>query len=172
MKKNETKTHKQTQFIFSSGKWQFRFSSKAKDGICQVRFCRKERHTAVEKRNRKIRTYLRQTCNCCRDRLFRLRHPHRSIFKDIRCKARTRGIAFTLTYRQFCRLVDGTGYVEKRGCHRDNLHIDRIKPELGYSPGNVRIIPAQDNIAKGNRERRKYNPEPVEEELPDDNEPF
>ena len=38
----------------------------------------------------------------------------------------------------------------KRGYHPDSPSLDRIKPQLGYVKGNVRIISARANLLKSN----------------------
>ena len=76
-----------------------------------------------------------------------------SILKELRTNARRRRIECTLTIDDLRALTAETGYLEGRGRHGDNLHIDRINPTIGYVAGNVQILTCSANVAKGNRER-------------------
>ena len=53
-------------------------------------------------------------------------------------------------------MIGGTPYMSEKGTTVGSYHVDRIDPCLGYVPRNLQILPASENIAKGNRERFNY----------------
>lgn len=83
-------------------------------------------------------------------RIWRARNPARCKYAYLRDHARHRKIGFTITFDDFKRVIEGTDYLNAEA----SLHIDRINAARGYEPGNLRVIPMSENIAKGNKERR------------------
>jgi hypothetical protein len=65
-----------------------------------------------------------------------------------------RGIRLELTREQLADFVNANwGRIEEIRAAGGKESIDRIDPELHYSPGNIQIIPLSENIAKANRNR-------------------
>jgi hypothetical protein len=73
----------------------------------------------------------------------------------VRDRARRKRRPFTISLAYFRQLVDGTDYVAKKGRSGGCLQIDRVDPLLGYVPGNLRVLPAQENQSKGSTTDRE-----------------
>lgn len=99
----------------------------------------------------------RRLCWRCAKAAWRAANPARAVFCDVRDSARKRGVPFALTFAEFLAAVEGTGYLQNRGTASDALHMDRINPGEGYVTGNVRVVLARENVAKGNVERHTIN---------------
>lgn len=87
--------------------------------------------------------------------LWRARNPTKAAFNTLRDHARERKVPFHLTFDDFVAVVRGSSYVSDKGRSSGNLHIDRVDPTRGYEPGNIAVLTASENIAKGNKERQK-----------------
>lgn len=88
-------------------------------------------------------------CNCHSMRLWRMEHPVEAHFAQIRDRARRREIPFTITLDDYREAIAGTEYTNRRGRRAWNLHIDRRDALKGYEPGNIRVMLAAANCAKG-----------------------
>lgn len=95
----------------------------------------------------------RKVCPKCRLRAWRAKCPERAAYNNVRGSAVKRGIGFSLTFAEFLGIIQGTGYIEKCGNCKGDLHLDRIDAAKGYEIGNLQVITCSDNIAKGNVER-------------------
>ena len=120
--------------------------AKRKPGCCDVQRCRGTLGpSAVAKGNK--------TCSKCLMRRWRANNKLPGILADLRQRASRRGFAFDLTMEYMLTLDGIEEYIAKRGTATDSLHLDRKETSLGYVQGNVRVMLAGLNIAKGNRER-------------------
>lgn len=91
-------------------------------------------------------------------RLWRMENPAEAHFAQIKNRAARREIAFTITLEEYKAFIAGTEYTNKRGRKAWNLHIDRKAALKGYETGNLQILLAAANCAKGattDKERRK-----------------
>jgi hypothetical protein len=121
----------------------FTISKNQKPGKCCVSGCLK-----------KERAPKRRLCEKHQKQWWRARNPTRDAYNQIKAHARERRIEFDLTFEELERIIEGTGYANKKGCSKGNLQIDRLDACKGYTADNIRVLPASHNIAKGNRERR------------------
>jgi hypothetical protein len=129
-------------------------SGKSED-LCGVAFCRNLRRVECRRDSRtgKLYTTKHLCCPKCNMRLARARNPIKAAYDNIRKRAKERGQIFSISLRNFSRVVRKSGYVDRKGRRSGDLHIDRCIPALGYVMGNIRVITARANVAKGNRER-------------------
>lgn len=113
--------------------------------LCPTRWCRNRRG------NKRI------TCSKCAMRVWRAANPVKSLLAHLRWRAKKKGVDFDLTYNWMANFLVSFRY--DRTIH----HIDRIKTWLGYTKGNIQVLVAAENIAKGNRERtsvKGWEPDP------------
>lgn len=99
-------------------------------------------------------------CHGCRKRKWREAQPISYLFDNLRTHARLRGKPFELTIEQFTAFCLDTRYHDLKGTDPDSLTIDRIRPELGYVAGNLRVLTHLKNS------RRRHTP-PTEADLGD-----
>lgn len=114
-----------------------------KAGYCPVRGCTKA-----------VRAKGRSFCPKHDKQLWRARNPIRSAYNNLRHHAKQRSVEFNITLEEFNQLEGVARYAKDIGRSSDALHIDRVDPCIGYTVGNIRVLRAGDNIAKGNVERR------------------
>lgn len=95
----------------------------------------------------------RRVCYGCHKAAIRSRNPVWAAWSQIRARAIRRRIPFALSLDEFRAFVDGAGYIEGRGRNADCLHLDRIDATRGYMLGNLQILSASENCAKGRTER-------------------
>jgi len=119
----------------------FKFATSKADHLCRVKHCRNDKS-----RERTI-------CHKCKMRLWRYRNPTRSAYHALRSKAAVRKIKFTLTFIEFTELCQATSYLQEKGNHADQLHIDRIDPNKGYELSNIQVLTCSENSRKGSYER-------------------
>lgn len=110
--------------------------------LCRVKHCRTRRMGD------------RTICSKHNMELWRARNPIKAAYHHIRDRARSKRIAFTLTYEEFVGICEATGYAEGKGRHAHELHLDRIDARKGYSLDNVRVITCSENSRKGCYEKR------------------
>lgn len=91
---------------------------------------------------------LRRKCHRCRSRAYALKFPIRKVFYDLRHSAKRRDIPFELDLPWFEKWIVTTEYMEKRGRSSDDLTIDRINEELGYTKTNIQVLRKGDNSSK------------------------
>lgn len=88
-------------------------------------------------------------------RIWRSQQPARSAYACIRESARRRNLPFTISFKDFMEVVEGTKYIDEKGNDRYSLHLDRKDNRFGYEPGNLQVLTCAENGLKGNLERRK-----------------
>lgn len=120
---------------------EYTFKKHPSPGICPVRGCRRRRG------NKK------RLCERHAARWWRSQNPLRAAYLQLKHHAKARRRAFTITFDQFRDLIEPTRYLDDRGNARFCLHIDRIRDEDGYVPGNLQILTCSENVAKENRRR-------------------
>lgn len=106
----------------------------------------------------------RRYCHKCRSRKYKYSQPHRYSYNLLRCGAKKRGIAFSLTFEEYVELWDrhpsqwqdklanlwASNSVQGRS-DRDTWEIDRIDNSRGYEASNVQILKKHMNASKGAR---------------------
>lgn len=105
--------------------------------LCITRFCRHPR--GVKTGN---------LCSKCKMRAWRKANPIHAVLSNLRSRAKRKGIPFDLTLDWL------NGFLTTMCYDSSEHHIDRKITWLGYTMGNLQILPISENIAKGNRERR------------------
>lgn len=93
------------------------------------------------------------------------RRPATYTLNMLRHSARKRKLPFTITLAEFEKFCAETGYLEKRGNKPDDLTIDRIDWNKGYSIGNLQVKTHAENSAQGadNTPRSERGTEIVDE---------
>lgn len=86
-----------------------------------------------------------------RNKAWREANPMMYCYMTLRDNSKRRGIPFTITYEYFRRFCYRTQYMKCKGRYRINYSLDRVKNELGYIPGNLKVIPVSMNCSKGTR---------------------
>jgi hypothetical protein len=89
---------------------------------------------------------------------WRFNDPVHNVVSRLRERARLKGVPFNLTVEGMNEFLKGTAYLERKGRAVGSLHIDRIKPSLGYVWGNIRLITAHENLVKGANEEEQGEP--------------
>lgn len=89
-----------------------------------------------------------KVCNNCRMREWRKNNPEMDAFRNLKTSARKRKLPFTITFKYFLKLIEGTGYIEKKGNGPENLTIDRENNLKGYVPGNCKVMKKSHNVTK------------------------
>lgn len=125
-------------------KWKYLFkevspltlAKKRRNGLCK--------HYGCKRKHRKQGW----TCQTCNTRLYRLKNPMRYAFVMVRASARKRHIPFELSFDDFKRFCDQTGYIESKGKEAESLTIDRIDSSRGYALDNIRAMTWADNCKK------------------------
>lgn len=79
-------------------------------------------------------------------RAYRERNVEKCVYYHLKSNAKRRGIPFTITFKYFLKFAIRTGYIDKRGREASSMTVDRIKPHLGYVPGNLRAITLSENV--------------------------
>lgn len=105
--------------------------------ICATKFCRNKA------------THYNSTCSKCRMRVWRENHPIHARFTRVKASAKKRKIEFSLTIEQFTKFCEETSYHQTSGSTVEEMHIDRIDPNKGYSIDNIRILSCSENSYKG-----------------------
>ncbi len=138
-----------SQYRHDGERWHHVFTSSPKrKGLCRVIHCRREARLEVRRVQSKLRTVIHPICCTCRSRLHRANHPAQEAYRQIKERAARRKQVFDITFEQFCAIPRFQEYLERRGRGIDELHMDREKVELGYVPGNLRVITAAENLRK------------------------
>jgi len=105
---------------------------------CSTRYCRKK----TESKGTKF-------CSVCRKRKGRAADPVKYSYQNLKNRATQRGKPFTITldfFRAFCR---ETEYIKGKGRNAKGYTIDCEINELGYVPGNIKILTLEENARKG-----------------------
>ena len=79
---------------------------------------------------------------------YRLSHPIRNAYHNLRTNAKRRGKEFTLTIEQFREFCDKTSYMELKGRSAKKLQIDRIENDKGYTADNIQALNGAKNVQK------------------------
>lgn len=106
-----------------------------------------------------VRSSRRFCCRKCSQavnaRMWREERLPEHLWKLAAARARRAGVLFDITpddivVPELCPVlkVPLNTAARGRGCHHDSPSLDRIVPELGYIPGNVRVISGRSNILK------------------------
>lgn len=96
-------------------------------------------------------------CNECNSERVKSQPISKKIWNRAKNRAKARGIEFNITPDDIvipivCPIL-GIPLKEnkgKPGAYRDSISIDKIKPELGYTKGNIQIISQLANAMKQN----------------------
>ncbi|AGO48294.1 endonuclease [Cellulophaga phage phi17:1] len=83
-------------------------------------------------------------------RLLRERSPKKVRYSQMKQKAKSRGISFTITLEWFLKFCGRTGYMSK-GRRGQNATLDRRCNLHGYHSWNIQILTNRQNASKGNR---------------------
>jgi hypothetical protein len=92
----------------------------------------------------------RKLCYKCRSREYAKRQPAMYYYNALRNNARRRDHKFALSFDEFMRFCEETGYMELKGKDPNSASIDRIKPWLGYTYDNIQVLTLAENSRKGN----------------------
>jgi len=129
--------------------WSYVFPKKPKRrGQCKVIYCQRAARVEVRPYRSGLRTVIHAVCSTCECRLFRANYPAKEVYRQIKERALRRKQIFRLTFDEFLKEIEGTEYLTRRGTGVDELHLDREKVELGYVPGNLRVITCAENLRK------------------------
>lgn len=145
------------------GDTHYEFKKQKRPGKCPVKFCRRDSRGGTRITGKSTH---RLCCNHAKQ-LSRLRDPAKSLFHEKCSNAKRRGKEWSLTLEQFREIVSQQEYMDNKGSTRHCLHLDRIDNTRGYHFDNIQIITCAENVAKGNKERRKgYVDIPVDDNCP------
>lgn len=98
-------------------------------------------------------------CTSCRSRKWREKHSLNYWFLALRGNAKRRGKIFTLTFEQFSKFCETTGYDKFKGREASCLSVDRKDPEKGYTFENIRAITVSNNSKKARGTLLELDPE-------------
>lgn len=90
----------------------------------------------------------RLECWACRAARYRAMYPLKYAFWDLRTNSKRRGVPFHLTLEQFKNFCEKFEYMTKQGRTKQCYSIDRIKIDVGYEIGNLKMIPVSENSSK------------------------
>lgn len=90
----------------------------------------------------------RTTCHRCRKFKFRINHPIRNTYNNLKTNAKRRRKEFTLTIEEFRAFCAETNYMELKGRSAKKLQIDRIENDKGYTAGNIQALSGAKNMEK------------------------
>jgi CRISPR/Cas system-associated protein endoribonuclease Cas2 len=99
----------------------------------------------------------RKICNTCKTRQYRKNNLLRASYIINRSNAIARGKEFTISFEYYTQFCFETEYLQKKGRTAKSYSIDRIKDELGYVEGNIRILTVGENSSKENTRRKSLN---------------
>lgn len=117
-------------------------------------------------------------CSKCNMREWRARKPMRAYFRMVKDHAVSRQIKFEVTYAQFEPWAIAHGlFVD--GIKVKGVQVDRREATGPYAIWNMQVLTAEQNIAKGNKERHaehyrknRWLQEAEIETVAESNEPF
>lgn len=102
---------------------------------CITKFCRRPKGSKTP------------FCSRCNLRRWRAANPIGARLAMLRDRATRKKVPFDLDYDWLKDFLETNKYDPAEH------HIDREKTWLGYTKGNLQVLPMSENIAKGNRER-------------------
>lgn len=114
----------------------FRMSTKKCKSLCKKPYCKSKKG--------RCKAY----CHKHHAENQKLNNPIGYTFNILRCNAVRRGKEFAITLDYFKQWCAETGYMETKGITKEKMTIDRDNQELGYVPGNLRIMKNDDNRKK------------------------
>ena len=82
---------------------------------------------------------------------WRAQHPDAAGYHCLRTHAKTRGLAFTITFEDY---LDVMGYYEHTKPvlnYGEHISVDRKDPRRGYIPGNIQAMTVSENTAKSRK---------------------
>ena len=79
---------------------------------------------------------------------WRERNPMKYAYNNLKSNAKRRGIPFDLSFEHFKEVAIKYKYIAGKGITKYAYHIDKIKDELGYVDGNIRVMRNTDNVKK------------------------
>jgi hypothetical protein len=85
-------------------------------------------------------------CGTCRARKWRIEHPEKYAYNNLKNRAKQRGIEFTLTFEEFKKFCIKTKYIAGKGRHAEGLTVDRRDNTKGYTADNIRTLTLSKNI--------------------------
>jgi hypothetical protein len=88
--------------------------------------------------------------------VFSRRHPAQAYLNRLRCHARSRGIAFTLTLEELLEVCKDFNFQQYDTPQGDRLSVDRIDARLGYMRGNIQVMTVRENTVKQRRHDYGY----------------
>lgn len=136
------------QYRQHGDRWAFIFAKEKRAGICRVIYCKRMARTEVRRENGKLRSIGHFVCTTCRSRLHRANNPAREAYRQIRDRAQRRNQIFAITFEEFCAIPRFEEYLRNRGRGIHELHMDRVRVELGYVPGNLQVLTTEENLRK------------------------
>lgn len=83
----------------------------------------------------------------------KLTNPQRYTYNALKNNALRRKKPFFLTFKEFQKFCDETGYMGLKGRRASAYSIDRMDHTKGYSYDNIRILKYGQNCANGAHER-------------------
>lgn len=95
-------------------------------------------------------------CHRHRKMYFKINNPQKYTYNVLKNNAKRRGKSFELTFAEFQKLCEETGYMDSKGRTANAATLDRKDPNKGYTYDNIRVISNSLNVAKGNMERHGY----------------
>lgn len=120
-------------------------------------------HTPYCKNDKKHGNY----CNKCQSRKVRAKNPIKYAWDMLKKSAKKRSKVFTISLADFTILCNESNYIERKGRFNESLSIDRIKNELGYIKGNLRVVTNKvnrENYVEWYREQKKQGTE-IEDDI-------
>lgn len=136
------------QYRFDGQKYHHIFALSKRKGQCRVVHCKRVARVEIIREKGKLRTSHRSVCDTCACRLKRANNPAREAYRQIQDRAQRRNQIFEITFEQFCAIPRFDEYLARRGRGIDELHLDRVKVHLGYVPGNLEVLTAEENLRK------------------------
>lgn len=131
--------------------------ARSKEEKCVIPWCRNRQPITTDGKRKRV-------CWRCSSRKFKESRPVTYVLNMIRSGAKRRGIAFSLTLRQFQLWCEETGYLEKRGRAPGSLTVDRRDSSKGYHIWNIQAMSHEENSEQGaNNTPRERNAEEYEE---------
>ena len=100
---------------------------------CQIKYCKNSAPKG------------RKKCSKCRNREYKEQHPFKYYYNKAKQNAKRRKIPFTLTHEEYKQIWLDSGKWQKK-LNGSNYSMDRINVNLGYEPGNIRIVPVLMNV--------------------------
>lgn len=134
------------QYTYDGKKWSHIFtSSRKRRGQCKVIYCKRLARVRIRK-NLRVETC--SVCITCASRLYRVNNPAREAYRQIKDRAERRNQPFTITLADLLAVPRINEYLARRGRGIEDLHLDRVKVELGYVPGNLQVLTTAENLRK------------------------